>query len=123
MGLGGTGKTQVALKFAYSVNERWPEYSILWLPALSMESFEQACASIAKALRIPQAGGGDEDQKELVQQHLSSSRAGRWLLVVDNADDADIFFGTIGTKHSRGMVDTCPRARRAWSCTPRAPLR
>ncbi|RYN52006.1 hypothetical protein AA0117_g13375 [Alternaria alternata] len=112
VGLGGTGKTQVALQFAYSVKERWPEYSILWVPALSMESFEQACASVAKALRIPQAGGGggggdDEDVKELVQQHLSSSRAGRWLLVVDNADDADIFFGT---EQSRGIVDYLPES-------------
>jgi hypothetical protein len=72
-----------------------------------METFEQACASIAKALRISQAGGGDEDKKELVQQHLSSSRAGRWLFVVDNADDADIFFGT---EQSRGMVDYLPES-------------
>lgn len=107
VGLGGTGKTQVALQFAYSVKERWPEYSILWVPALSMESFEQACASVAKALRIPQAGGGDEDVKELVQQHLSSSQAGRWLLVVDNADDVDIFFGR---EQSRGIVDYLPES-------------
>jgi hypothetical protein len=37
-----------------------------------------------------------------VQQHLSSSRAGRWLLVVDNADDADIFFRT---EHSKGIIN------------------
>jgi tetratricopeptide (TPR) repeat protein len=107
VGLGGTGKTQVALHFAYSVRERWPEYSILWVPALSIESFEQACASVAKALRIPQAGGGDEDVKELVQQHLSSSQAGRWLLVVDNADDPGIFFGQ---GQSRGIVNYLPES-------------
>jgi hypothetical protein len=105
VGLGGTGKTQVALQFAYSVRERWPEYSILWVPALSMESFKQACASVAKALRIPQAG--DEDMKEVVQQHLSSSRAGRWLLVVDNADDPDIFFGT---EQSKGIINYLPES-------------
>jgi hypothetical protein len=108
VGLGGTGKTQMALQFAYSVKERWPEFSILLVPALNMESFEQACGSIAKALRISQAGGGDdEDVKELVQQYLSSSRAGRWLLVVDNADDADIFFGT---EQSKGIVDYLPKS-------------
>ncbi|KAH9881001.1 hypothetical protein J1614_001494 [Plenodomus biglobosus] len=107
VGLGGTGKTQVALQFAYSVKEKWPEYSILWVPALSMESFEQACASGAKALGILQAGGGDKDVKELVQQHLSSSQAGRWLLIVDNADDVDIFFGT---EQSRGIVDYLPES-------------
>jgi hypothetical protein len=107
MGLGGTGKTQVALQFAYSVKEKWPEYSIFWVPALSMESFEQACVGVARALRIPQAAGGDEDIKEIVQQHLSSGRAGQWLLVVDNADDADIFFGTEQTKN---IVDYLPES-------------
>jgi hypothetical protein len=106
-GLGGTGKTQVALQFAYSVKETQPEYSIFWVPALSMESFEQAYAGVARALRIPYVAGGEEDVKELVQQHLSTSRAGRWLLVVDNADDADIFFGT---GQSRGIVDYLPES-------------
>jgi hypothetical protein len=77
MGLGGTGKTQVALQFAYSVKERWPEYSIFWVPALSIESFEQACLGVARALRILQAAGSDKDIKEVVQQCLSSNRAGR----------------------------------------------
>jgi tetratricopeptide (TPR) repeat protein len=107
LGLGGTGKTQVALYFAYSVKERWPEYSIFWVPALSMESFEQACASVAKALHIPQVTSGEEDVKELVRQHLSSSQAGRWLLVVDNADEADIFFGT---EQSKGIVEYLPES-------------
>jgi tetratricopeptide (TPR) repeat protein len=107
VGLGGTGKTQVALQFAYSVKERWSEYSIFWLPALSIESFEQACISIARALRIQQAADSNEDVKEVVQQHLSSSRAGRWLLVVDNADDANIFFGT---EQSKGIIDYLPES-------------
>jgi len=105
VGLGGTGKTQVALQFAYTVKETWPEYSVFWVPALSMESFEQACISVARALRISDSANGEEDVKELVQQHLSSSRAGRWLLVVDNADDPDILFGT---GHSKGLVDYLP---------------
>jgi tetratricopeptide (TPR) repeat protein len=107
IGLGGTGKTQVALQFAYSVKEKWLGYSVLWVPALSMESFEQACVGVARALRIPYVAGGEEDVKELVQQHLSSSRAERWLLVVDNADDADIFFGT---EQSRGIIDYLPES-------------
>jgi hypothetical protein len=107
IGLGGTGKTQVALQFAYNVKEMQPEYSIFWMPALSMESFEQACTSVAKALRLPYAADREEDVKEVLRQHLNSSRAGRWLLVVDNADDADIFFGT---GQSRGIVDYLPES-------------
>ena len=107
VGLGGTGKTQIVLQFAYTVKETWPEFSIFWVPALSMESFEQACADIARALHISQAAGGEEDAKELVRQHLSAARAGRWLLVVDNADDVEILFGT---GQSKGIVNYLPES-------------
>jgi hypothetical protein len=102
VGLGGTGKTQVALQFAHMVKETWPEYLIFWIPVLSMESFEQACIDIARALHILQLAGGGEDAKELVRQWLSAGRAGKWLLVLDNADDLDILFG-IG--QLKGIVD------------------
>jgi tetratricopeptide (TPR) repeat protein len=105
VGLGGIGKTQVALKFAYSVKDSWPEYSIFWVPALSLESFEQACGEIARTLRIPLAAGDKEDVKELVRQYLSARRAGKWLLIVDNADDIEIVFGA---GRSKGVADYLP---------------
>lgn len=37
VGLGGVGKTQVALEFTYIVKEGRPEYSIFWVPAVSIE--------------------------------------------------------------------------------------
>jgi tetratricopeptide (TPR) repeat protein len=107
VGLGGTGKTQVALQFAYEVKEAQPEWSIFWVPAVSMESFEQACAEIVQALRIPQRGTEEADPKELVKQYLSSSRARRWLLVVDNADDPDILFGSV---RSECIMDYLPES-------------
>lgn len=92
VGLGGVGKTQVALKFAYWIRETKPEYSIFWVPVLSQATFEQAYAEIARKLRIPKSTD-DEDVKELVRRYLSSEEAGRWLLVVDNMDDMDMFVG------------------------------
>ncbi|CAN9191629.1 unnamed protein product [Alternaria alternata] len=106
VGLGGTGKTQVALQFAYDVKEAQPEWSIFWLPAVSMESFEQACAEIVQTLHIPQSAD-KEDAKELVKQYLSSGRARRWLVVVDNADDPNILFGS---EQSGGIVDYLPES-------------
>ncbi|CAN9239159.1 unnamed protein product [Alternaria alternata] len=106
VGLGGMGKTQVALQFACEVKEAQPEWSIFWVPAVSMESFEQACAEIVQALHIPQSAD-KEDAKELVKQYLSSSQARRWLLVVDNADDPNILFGS---EQLRGIVDYLPES-------------
>jgi hypothetical protein len=90
----------------YMVKELQPEWSIFWVTAVSMESFEQACEEIAYALQIPRASDDDvDDAKELVRTWLNLGRAGRWLLVVDNADDQDVLFGT---EQSDGIVNHFP---------------
>jgi len=50
---------------AYWAKKKHPQYSILWVPALSIATFEQACTEIAKKLGIRRAD--DEDIKEAVQ--------------------------------------------------------
>ncbi|KAJ5494646.1 TPR repeat protein [Penicillium fimorum] len=91
-GLGGIGKTQVALQFAYYVKEECPEFSIFWVQALSMEAFEQSCREIARTLGIHQEGN-KEDVKKLIQKWLCTKNAGKWLLIVDNVDDLDLLHG------------------------------
>ena len=102
VGLRGTGKTQVALQFAYMVKESSPNISIFWLPVLSMESFEQACAKVVKYLTIPQVGNGEDNMKEQFKRYMDTTQAGKWLLVVDNTDDTQILFGT---ERAKGIVD------------------
>ncbi|KAI1277759.1 hypothetical protein F5Y07DRAFT_398312 [Xylaria sp. FL0933] len=91
VGLGGIGKTQVALEFAYWVKEEKPEYSIFWIPGLSSASFNRAMTEIAKELGVYTPR---DDPRESVKRFLSSEASGKWLLVVDNADDMDIVFGS-----------------------------
>ena len=107
VGLGGIGKTQIALQFAYSVLEQHPDVSVFWVHALSAEKFEQACRAIADVLSIPGAGDGKEDVKKLVQRHLGSERAGKWMLIVDNADDMNVLEGPDGEK---GILDYLPES-------------
>ncbi|KAJ3335028.1 hypothetical protein HDU93_006776 [Gonapodya sp. JEL0774] len=107
LGLGGVGKTQIALEFAYSVEDTYKDYSIFWFPALSMESFEQACKEVAIKVGISHMIGETEDVKEVVMRYLSEEAAGRWLLIVDNADDAD----TVFPKQGRGIHDYLPHSK------------
>lgn len=91
-GLGGVGKTQVALQFAYWVKKHETAFSIFWAPALSTASFEKAYLEIGRELDLTL----DDDREHsmtLIRKHLSSTKAGRWLLIVDNADDMDVMFG------------------------------
>jgi tetratricopeptide (TPR) repeat protein len=105
VGLGGVGKTQVALQIAYWTKEIRPDYSVFWVPALSAESFEQAYTEIGRRLVIPKASE-DEDPRESVRRYLSSKAAGRWLLIVDNADDTDLLFGS--SKELGGIDEYLP---------------
>ncbi|RFU33775.1 hypothetical protein B7463_g2523, partial [Scytalidium lignicola] len=91
-GLGGIGKTQVALQFAYRVKANKQEYSIFWVTALSEASFKKAYEELAKKLGVEESKE-DEDIKDLVHRYLCSEKAGKWLLIVDNADDIEMVMG------------------------------
>ncbi|GMF97349.1 unnamed protein product [Aspergillus oryzae] len=88
-GLGGVGKTQIALELAYRIRKRDPEYSIFWVTCTSYESVEQAYISIASKLGM--SGVKPAEVKEKVKAYLSQESAGKWLLVFDNADDMEMW--------------------------------
>ncbi|OJJ49289.1 hypothetical protein ASPZODRAFT_164819 [Penicilliopsis zonata CBS 506.65] len=84
-GLGGVGKTQVALELAYRMRERDPERSIFWIPCTSDESVEQAYTSMTQILGMHDVKPAEA--KDRIKGYLSKEHAGKWLLVFDNADD------------------------------------
>jgi hypothetical protein len=53
----------VALQVAYWAKVNHPQYSVLWVPALSNATFEQAYTEIAKKLGIRQADDEDRNYK------------------------------------------------------------
>lgn len=46
--------------------------------------------------------------KELVRQCLSRNAAGKWLLIVDNADNINLFFG--GGQQVQGIANHLPQS-------------
>lgn len=91
-GLGGVGKTQVALAYAYWLQETHPEISVFWVHANSSERFSHSYTNIAEECHIP---GYDEssglDSLSLVKSWLESKASGKWLMIIDNADDMQLF--------------------------------
>ncbi|GFG15670.1 hypothetical protein IFM5058_07569 [Aspergillus udagawae] len=88
-GLGGVGKTQVALELAYRIRDQDKECSILWVACTSYEVIEQTYLNMAQALGLPNVKPAEV--KEQVNRYLSSKQAGKWLLIFDNADDMDMW--------------------------------
>ncbi|KAM0554742.1 hypothetical protein ACHAPJ_006814 [Fusarium lateritium] len=91
-GLGGIGKTQIALAYAYWLQEISRETSVFWVHASSAERFSEAYANIAKECKIPGHEDPSFDALPTVRDWLASDESGQWLMIIDNADDMQLFF-------------------------------
>lgn len=83
-GLGGIGKTQTAIEFAYRYAE---DYSaVFWISAETAESFTASAIAIAELLNLPEKQ--DQEQRRIVAAvtHWLSSHTD-WLLICDNVED------------------------------------
>ncbi|KAN0089551.1 hypothetical protein V8E51_019811 [Hyaloscypha variabilis] len=92
VGLGGAGKTQIALEFAFRIQKLSPECSVFWVRASDATSFESAYREIGQQLKIPELDDDKADVKELVKGRLSLESSGKWIMIVDNADDFALLY-------------------------------
>jgi tetratricopeptide (TPR) repeat protein/DNA-binding XRE family transcriptional regulator len=87
-GLGGIGKTQLALAYAYDC---YPNvYStVLWVNAADPTTLQAGYDSIAERLELPELNGLKPYQRvQAVKQWLEEHT--NWLLILDNADDLQL---------------------------------
>ena len=83
-GLGGIGKTQLALEYAYRFHQDYQ--AILWARAESIEALISSYVAIASLLQLPEREARKQeiivqDVKAWLQMHRG------WLLILDNADE------------------------------------
>jgi KaiC/GvpD/RAD55 family RecA-like ATPase len=110
-GLGGCGKSALALEFAYRVLADRAADRVFWVPAISQDSFALAYRKIATSLRIPGISDNNADINKLVKDTLSADSSGTWLMIVDNADDPAVLQGTVdGDLGSAQLSDFLPRS-------------
>ena len=91
-GLGGIGKTQIALEAAFQIRGKHPDCSVFWVSAVNAPSFEATFLEIGRQFQVPGINEDKADVKSLVKAYLSQETSGRWLLIVDNADDLKMLY-------------------------------
>ena len=86
-------KTEIALAYVHYVLAEYPNILVFWIHASTKERFEHAYNEIAKGCRIPGCNNPKTDKLALVKAWLERKSERRWLMVFDNVDDSEIFFG------------------------------
>ncbi|RKK98397.1 hypothetical protein BFJ71_g6750 [Fusarium oxysporum] len=92
VGMGGFGKSQVAINFAYSINDEASDVNIFWVHASSKPRFEEAYRTIAERMKLPKRDEPSTDILALVRDWLQNDESGPWLMILDNADDINLFY-------------------------------
>lgn len=89
VGLGGTGKSQLAVQYAYRVRN---DSHVFWLNATSRSTLEESYRDMARVLRVETQNGtaNDDDNVRRLGSWLKDEENGRWTIVLDNFDDYSI---------------------------------
>lgn len=88
-GMGGVGKTQIALKYIYDHLDQYP--AIFWMNADSRAKLQSSFVEAAKKLELedPASQKDAESTSKALKEWMAEAKE-EWLVVFDNAEDLDI---------------------------------
>ncbi|PWW74210.1 TPR-like protein [Tuber magnatum] len=107
-GLGGSGKTQIALEYLCQC-ESQKDRHVFWVQGSGVVGFSKGYRAVAQRVRIPGVSTEADEEGFLlgVKQWFEGPSSGNWILVVDNADNDEDFKGNSGPIAK--FVPQCPK--------------
>ncbi|KAJ5737346.1 uncharacterized protein N7483_002471 [Penicillium malachiteum] len=87
VGLGGVGKSQLAIEYSYQVRSQSPATWVFWVHASNDARFEQSFRDIADQIKIQGRQDPQVNIFKLVENWLLDESRGKWLLILDNVDN------------------------------------
>ena len=87
IGLGGIGKTQIAVEYAYRFHQDYQV--VLWARAESTEALTSSYVTIATLLNLPEQEAQEQEITVQAVKTWLQTHSG-WLLMLDNADDLSL---------------------------------
>lgn len=104
-------KSQLAVEHSYRVRDKSPSTWVFWVHASSTTRFIEDYRKIAERVKLPGWDQPDIDILLLVYTWLCDETNGCWLMIIDNADDEEVFTVNAGrngnnTDGSMGKAST-----------------
>jgi hypothetical protein len=65
---------------------------VFWVHAGTQARIEEGFRTIADTVKLPGRNQPKADILQLVYSWLSNERNGRWIIILDSADDRDVFY-------------------------------
>jgi tetratricopeptide (TPR) repeat protein len=104
-------KSQLAIEFAHRTAEETPDIWIFWIHAGTQARVEEGFRTIADAVKLPGRSQLKANIPQLVCGWLSNKRNGRWTIILDSADDRDVFFATNDGREGKQLADYLPQSQ------------
>jgi hypothetical protein len=82
VGLGGVGKSQLAIEYTYRIREQSPETGAFWVHASNAARFEQGYRDITNVVKIDGRSDAKANIFKLVHDWLRDESNGNWLLIL-----------------------------------------
>jgi hypothetical protein len=101
LGMGGSGKTQLALEFCRQAEKNLAFMAVVWIDASSPSSVEQSFKVIAKQISKDRHEESNMESTVSFVQDILGAWNQRWLAVFDNYDNLRAF-------QSRGILSYLP---------------
>ncbi|MCJ1473826.1 hypothetical protein MMC13_002478 [Lambiella insularis] len=90
-GLGGIGKSQIALAYAYWHQRNFEKHSIFWLHAGDYLQLQESLELVAAHCRVSRTEDTKVALLDRLKLWLSDPTNGPWLMIIDSADRRDTF--------------------------------
>ncbi len=105
-GLGGIGKTQLALEYAYRHQKSY--HDIFWVNADTEESLMASYVLLVDLLHLPEYKEPDQNKVREAVQHWFRKHTG-WLLILDNMEDLKLLQQFVPTDRQGAVLLTTRR--------------
>ena len=96
-GIGGVGKSRIAIQYCWRNLRHRQQLDavdsphVFWVHGGSKAKFEASYTKIARLLDLPGREDRDTDKLELVRDWLNEEEKPPWVMVLDNADDNELW--------------------------------